>query len=279
MTVPVCTVVTENCYKEFLLFRASIEAFHDCEWYISCDPWVKERIEEGDTVHAHCLIESDNCDHVIDDREQNKNFTKLILTKFDICNEGLKNHPFVLLIDNDMVFTNPIDEIILEMLSNKVIDACVTPHMTDGYGDEKITGYFNCGMVFISNPQFVEHWATLTANHEQLGLYYEQKPLELVLKSFVTVNLPLNYNIGWWRFLTPQTQKRIELFNIKDQSLYFGRRPAINFHVHTSKDLKYENQGQFLKDLLFDSLPQCFNPAYRKIIEKYEELNNENIQG
>ena len=277
MTIPVCTVVTENCYKEFLLFKTSIELFHDCEWYISCDPWVKEKIEEGEKVHAHELIESDNCDHVIDDEEQNENFTKLILTKFDICNEGLKHHPFVLLIDNDMIFTNPIDPMILDLLANKVVDACVTPHMTDGFGDEKVTGYFNCGMVFVYNPEFIKPWATLTANHKQLGLYYEQKPLELVLKSFITINLPLNYNIGWWKFLTERTAKRMDLFNIMNEKIYFGRLPAVNFHLHTLKNLKYQNHGQFLKDFLFDTLAQPFNPDYRKIIERYEEIKNEDI--
>ena len=277
MIIPVCTVVTENCYKEFLLFKTSIERFHDCEWYISCDEFVRDNIEQNEMMHAHHLIEDDNCDHVINDEQQNENFTKLILTKFDICTEGLKHHPFVLLIDNDMIFTNPIDEGILKLLSDKSVDACVCPHMTDGYGDEKITGYFNCGMAFISNQDFIDHWATLTSNHKRLGLYYEQKPLELVLKSFVTCNLPMNYNIGWWRFLTPQTEKRMNLFNIQDQKLYFGKLPAINFHTHTLKSLKYNNQGGFLTDFLFDSMEQCFNMDYRAISEKYTELKNENI--
>ena len=85
MILPVCTVVTENCYKEFLLFKHSIELFHDCEWYISCDEFVKNSIEESEKVHAHLLIENDDCDHVVNDEKQNENFTKLILTKFSIC--------------------------------------------------------------------------------------------------------------------------------------------------------------------------------------------------
>jgi hypothetical protein len=277
MTIPVCTVVTENCYKEFLLFKTSIERFHECEWYVSCDEFVKDNIEQSETVHAHHLIEDDNCDHVINDKQQNENFTKLILTKFDICTEGLKHHPFVLLIDNDMIFTNPIEDRILKLLADKSVDACVCPHMTDGYGDEKITGYFNCGMVFISNQEFIDHWGTLTSNHKKLGLYYEQKPLELVLKAFVTCNLPMNYNIGWWRFLTPQTEKRMNLFNVQDQKLYFGKLPAVNFHTHTLKSLKYSNQGGFLTDFLFDSMGQCFNMDYRAISERYAELKDENI--
>lgn len=277
MILPICTVVTENCYKEFLLFRYSVELFHDCEWYISCDEFVKDKVEEGDRVHAHALIEDDNCDHVINDKQQNENFTKLILTKFSICEEGLKSHPFVMLIDNDMIFANPIDDGVLDLLYEKKVDACVCPHMTDGFGDEKITGYFNCGMVFISNPDFLKHWMMLTVNHRELGLYYEQKPLELVLKSFLTLNLPMNYNIGWWRFLAENTKKRIELLNIQDQKLYFGNLPAINFHFHTLKDLKYPNFGEALQKCVFDLMDQSFNMDYRSILEKLETLENENL--
>jgi len=276
MILPVCTVVTENCYKEFLLFKHSIELFHDCEWYISCDEFVKNSIEESEKVHAHLLIENDDCDHVVNDEKQNENFTKLILTKFSICSEGMKHHPFVLLIDNDMIFTNPIDENILELLANKKVDACVCPHMTDGFGDEKVTGYFNCGMAFISNQEFIRHWMTLTSNHKSLGLYYEQKPLELVLKSFLTLNLPMNYNIGWWRFLTNKTKKRIELLNVQDQKLFFGALPAVNFHFHTLKELKYPNFGEGLQQIVFEHMEQSFNMEYRSILEKMEELKNEN---
>lgn len=278
MILPVCTVVTKNCFREFLLFKASLEQFHECDWFISSDEYVKSQLEEGSRLHCHLLIGSDDCDHVINDQEQNDNFTKLILTKFDICTEGLRHHPFVLLIDNDMVFTNPVDDKILNLLATKSVDAFVCPHMTDGFGDEKITGYFNCGMVFISNQEFVDHWRILTANHKELGLYYEQKPLELVLKSFVTANLPMSYNIGWWRFLTPKTRKRLELINIQDQRIFFGKLPAVNFHFHTLKELKYQNMGEFLKNTVFHFMNESFNIQYRQILETYERLKNENPQ-
>lgn len=276
MILPVCTVVTKNCFKEFLLFKASLEQFHECDWFISADEYVRTHLEGGPSIHCHLLIDSDDCDHVINDQEQNDNFTKLILTKFDICTEGLKHHPFVLLIDNDMIFTNPIDEKIINLLATKVIDAFVCPHMTDGFGDEKITGYFNCGMTFISNQEFVDHWRILTTNHKKLGLYYEQKPLELVLKSFVTGNLPMSYNIGWWRFLTPKTKNRLELINIQDQKIFFGKLPAVNFHFHTLKNLKYQNMGEFLKDTVFHFMNESFNIQYRQILETYEKLKHEN---
>jgi hypothetical protein len=276
-TLPICTVVTQNCLSEFLLFKTSVEKFHDCDWFISCDEYVNNYLSESDSLHRFQLIDSDDCDHVINDQKQNDNFTKLILTKFDICDIGLREYPFVLLIDNDMIFTNPIDDNILWMLERKQIDAFVCPHMTDGFGDEKITGYFNCGMVFISSKEFVEHWRVLTKNHKQLGLYYEQKPLELVIKAFVTGNLPMNYNIGWWRFLTPQTEKRLELFNVQDQNIFYGNLPAVNFHFHTLKKLKYPNQGEFLKDMIFSAMDQGFNMNYRSILEKYTELKNEDL--
>ena len=284
MILPVCTVVTENCLSEFLLFKVSLEQFHECDWFISSDEYVKDYLEKNnhlvvnqDRFHCHSLIESDDCDHVVCDKEQNENFTKLILTKFDICSEGLRHHPFVLLIDNDMIFTNPVEDRVLELLASKTIDAFVCPHMTDGFGNEQVTGYFNCGMVFISSQEFIDHWRILTENHKELGLYYEQKPLELVLKSFMTCNLPMSYDIGWWRFLTPRTKKRIELINIQDQKIFFGKLPAVNFHFHTLKKLKYKNMGEFLKEMVFYQMKECFSMEYLKILESYDNLKDENL--
>ena len=87
----------------------------------------------------------------------------------------------------------------------------------------------------------------------------------------------MSYDIGWWRFLTPKTKKRIELINIQDQKLFFGKLPAVNFHFHTLKKLKYKNMGEFLKDMVFYRMQECFNMDYTKILETYDNLKNENL--
>ena len=77
MILPVCTVVTENCLSEFLLFKASLEQFHECDWFISSDEYVKNYLDNNSNLilnnerfHCHLLIESDDCDHVINDETQ-----------------------------------------------------------------------------------------------------------------------------------------------------------------------------------------------------------------
>jgi hypothetical protein len=87
----------------------------------------------------------------------------------------------------------------------------------------------------------------------------------------------MSYDIGWWRFLTPRTKKRIELINIQDQRIFFGDLPAVNFHVHTLKKLKYKNMGEFLKDMVFYRMKECFNMDYTKILEAYDKLKDENL--
>ena len=85
-------------------------------------------------------------------------------------------------------------------------------------------------------------------------------------RNFVSVNLPINYNIGWWRFNRPTTEARLQLLNVVDDKVMFGNRPAINFHVHTLREIDYQNFGQFLVDKICELLQQTTNESNRHIL-------------
>ena len=114
----------------------------------------------------------------------------------------------------------------------------------------------------------------ILGHYKKYNFYFEQQPLEFVQRNFVSVNFPINYNIGWWRFNTPQTQSRLNSLRLKDDKIYFGNRPAVNFHVHTVRELEYENFGQFLVDKVMDMFKSSQNKEYKLINKKYEELKD-----
>ena len=273
MKLPIACVVTRNCLKEFLLLKFSIERFHQCEWYLSCDAFSSSYLRKFENVHSETLIQEEG-DHVVSSEESNDKFTRLMLKKFDACRMAMLSNSFVMLIDADMLFVGPIEEKILELVASKRVDAAICPHMTDFYGDERITGYFNCGMVLISSSEFIDTWNALSVNHKLYNLYYEQKPLELIARRYVTLNLPINYNIGWWRFMSPFDKSRIQNLLYDDKTILFMGLPAVNFHLHLFKKLLYTNQGAFLKDKILDLLASS---GQNEIIEKIKELENENI--
>ena len=98
-----------------------------------------------------------------------------------------------------------------------------------------------------SNALFDMH-LEMSKRHEELGMFYEQQPLQFASYPFVTVNLPINYNIGWWRFNQPTTTNRLQFLRSDGKQILFGDMPAVCFHAHTLKNLGDTNFGQFLVD-------------------------------
>ena len=73
-----------------------------------------------------------------------------------------------------------------------------------------------------------------------------------------------------WRFNTEKTKNRLDLFYTEDDVVYFGTRPAVNFHVHALREIGYENFGQFLVDKIKELLAQSNSDSHKKILKLME---------
>ena len=118
----------------------------------------------------------------------------------------------------------------------------------------------------------INKWRYLSENHKRLNMYYEQKPLEYVQRNYITANLPIQYNIGWWRFNEASTRNRLEKLSVRDNNIVFGDKNAVNFHVHFFKNSQMSH-GQFLVEKIVSLLGNTENNKYREILEY---INNEN---
>ena len=103
-----------------------------------------------------------------------------------------------------------------------------------------------------TNLDFLETWEDLFQKHKELGLYYEQKPLELTTQLYHVITLPLNYNVGWWKFLGPNAQTRWDSINLKGQDLEMLNNPLINFHFHYFRDNNHAFDQQAFKQSVKD---------------------------
>jgi len=267
MILPVASVVTKKTICEFDLLKKSMEQYHRCEWIISCDDAANEKYKNIKNIKCLNLIDTDDCDHNLGSTVQKDNWMKVMMTKFDAIEELISDFGHALFLDSDMIFTHPIEENILDLFNNKNIDACICQHMTNDWPTEAQHGLYNGGMFHIKNKDFISQWRSLSKDYKKYGFYFEQQPLEYIQRNFVSVNLPINYNIGWWRFNRPNTKSRLNLLTIKDNSIYFGNRPAVNFHVHTLREIGYQNFGQFLVDKMCDLMEETSNKKYSDIVE------------
>jgi len=239
ITMKLSTVssVTKSCLKDFLLMKKTLEQYHYVEFYLAVDDYCYDYLHDNfEGVKCFKLIDVEDADHVDPSKKQEQDFIDIIQAKFDVAKKALKESNFIFWCDVDHIFLNPFEESILDLVNRKQIDAALTPHYSDGFADEKTVGYYNCGFALISNFDFLETWEDLFKQHKELGLYYEQKPLELTTQLYHVITLPLNYNVGWWKFLGPNAQIRWDSIKLNNDKLTMMGRPLVNFHFHFFKE-------------------------------------------
>jgi hypothetical protein len=269
--ISVASVVTKNSLSEFQLLKLSLEQYHEVEWFLSTDVYANEALDHYENINSQCLIKTDDCSHGSNDPIKNRLFLELVMTKFDALKAGIKKYGYCLFIDADIFFTNPIEDRVLELIKSEKIDAVLSPHMTNNLSLEAQVGHFNVGFFSMRNIDYLRFHESMSWRHKEFGMYYEQQPLQFSSYEFLTVNLPINYNIGWWRFNEPHTHKRLDMLTTDNDILLLYGKPAICFHVHALKKLDYENYGKFLVEKIKFLMAQCSNENYKILLEFLRE--------
>jgi len=274
--IPVASVATQKSLNEFLLLKLSLEQYHEVSWYVSTDEFAYNVLKDYKNVTCLNLIKTDECSHGTNDPIKNRLFLELVMTKFSAMKLAIESHGYGLFIDADIFFTSQIEDRVIELMKNKNIDAILSPHMTNNLGLEAQVGHFNVGFFSMRNKDYLSLHESLSWQHKEFGMYYEQQPLQFSSYQFLTVNLPIYYNIGWWRFNEKQTQQRLQLLTTDGKDIYFSGSKAVCFHVHALKKLDYTNYGKFLLDKVSSLMKECDNKNYKNILKFIEENREDN---
>ena len=271
----VCSVATKKSLSEFLLLKFSFEQYHDAEWFVATDQYAADVLAKYDNITTINKIETDDCSHGVNDPVKNRLFLELIMTKFDALEAAINKNGYGLFLDSDIFFTNPLENRFLKLLVDPDIDAILSPHMTNNLGLETQVGHYNVGFFAVRNKAYLEQHRAMSWNSKELGMYYEQQPLQFTSYEYMTVNAPIYYNIGWWRFNEKHNVSRLQYLSVQDDMLTFMNKPAVCFHVHTLKSLDYNNQGKFLLDRVFSLMSQTNNTKYSDMFDYIKDLLNE----
>ncbi len=273
--IPVASVVTRKTLGEFLLLKLSFEQYHRARWYLSVDSATHEKLQVFDNVVLLNTIETDDGSHDTNDPEKNRIWMALMMTKFDALRAAHREHGYALFMDTDIFFTAPLEERIVDFMRDPRIDAILSLHMTNNPVVEGQVGYYNGGFFSVRNVELLEKHAQMSRRHKELGLFYEQQPLQFASYPYLTVTFPINYNIGWWRFNEPHTRDRLQFLRADGTQVWFGERPAVCFHAHTLKELGAGNYGLFLVNTVLTLMKACpNNPQYAELvrfIESYQQ--------
>ena len=144
--------------------------------------------------------------------------------------------------------------------------------MTNNLTLESNVGHYNGGMFCSRSKKFTRQVVDLSSNPNN-GLYLDQQAMQFAAYEHTIVGLPINYNIGWWRFNENFTKQRLELIATDGKNILFNGNKAVCFHVHTLKKLDYENYGKFLVDKVLNLMRNTENSNYKIILEHIEKLS------
>jgi len=271
-----CTTVTKSYYKEFLLLKYSAEQYHRCRWVVSCDKEIYDKIRYDANVDAILNIHVEReGDHVTGTDEEAKSFNDTTFTKFESCRFSIEKYGYALFLDSDTFFVNPLEERFFGTVENDDIQLMASPHYSDNAVSTTDTGFYNSGMFVIKCEEILDRWQVLSFFQKDLNLYFEQKPLEFIVREHFVVDLPLNYNLGWWRFNSAMVHDRLKYLKLRENKIYIGDYPVVNFHVHMLKELRYGNMGDFLKIKILNLLEKSKNSKYTDLFEYYTTLEGE----
>jgi hypothetical protein len=277
LLIPVSSVVTRKTLGEFLLLKLSFEQYHEASWYLSVDSETHRSLQVFDNVTLLNNIQTDDGSHDTNDPEKNRIWMNLMMTKFDALRAAHRDHGYAFFLDTDIFFTAPLEERVVDAMRDPLIDAVLSLHMTNNPVIEGQYGYYNGGFFSVRNLELLEKHADMSRRHKELGLFYEQQPLQFASYPYLTVTVPINYNIGWWRFNEPHTRDRLQLLRADGTQIWFGDRPAVCFHAHTLKKLGAGNYGQFLVNAVRALMKACPNNSkYAEIIrfiDSYQQLD------
>lgn len=274
-TLSVCSVATKKSLTEFLLLKFSFEQYHKAEWFVATDQFAADFLSRFKNVNVINKIKTDDCSHGVDDPVKNRLFLELIMTKFDALEAAIDKNGYGLFLDSDIFFTNSLENRFLKLLVDPDIDAILSPHMTNNLGLETQVGHYNVGFFAVRNKKYLEQHRDMSWKSKELGMYYEQQPLQFCSYEYMTVNSPIYYNIGWWRFNEKHNASRLQHLSLHGDKLTFMNKPAVCFHVHTMKSLDYNNQGKFLLDRVFNLMSQTKNPKYGELFDYIKVLLHE----
>lgn len=261
-------VVTQTHFKEFLLLKFSAELFNECEWFIACDEFSYEKLKN--MKECQCFKYDIHSGEVFGNAQSSADFLGVVQKKFTIAREALSQHKYVLLLDSDIVFTNPVDGRFWELVDSD-IDLAASPHFQLNKMMDDDWGRYNVGFNLLKSPKFIDDWEALTA---QKIYKFEQVPMAKLLETgnYRYEEIPINYNMGWWRFNNQHTQSRSLSFYFKDGCLRFEGLPVVCFHFHT---FIQDGHSAPLANFILQSIAQ--SKVYKPLIEQYNRLKEETV--
>lgn len=226
------TICTSNCAFELFGLLLSLSVYHtDERIHIMCDTKTKEIIEKSTPkprLEIFWYLELDKYDGLNRDLMEKKGiFGEFLMAKPNIIKKTLEKDKDTLLLDCDIIITNPIDDIDMTK-SIGVSPAFITQDKMKQFG------YFNAGLLWTNNINVCDDWIEFS----KTSRFFEQASIEDLVKKYSYFEFGENYNLQAWRYYLSPLGKNGVASNItsnpkdKDFNIYYKNKPLKFVHTH-----------------------------------------------
>ena len=222
-----CTICTYTCYFEFIGLAYSLSIHHPgAKFYCMLDTKTKEELDNltlKPNLDIKVVLNLDKYTGLNRQKMEQMNiFKDFLLNKAEIMKLALRECSDTMLLDCDIVFFQPINNI------DKTKYLGLSPHYIKKENTDEV-GYYNIGIMWTKNIEVVNDWIEFT----KVSRYFEQASLEDLAKKYSYQTFDENINLMPWRLLlSDNPQQIIDNINLKNNDLYYKDKPLIFVHTH-----------------------------------------------
>tara|TARA_B000000477_G_scaffold93099_1_gene80051 strand:+ start:2043 stop:2831 length:789 start_codon:yes stop_codon:yes gene_type:complete len=260
MSVPssFCSISTIKCGKELLMMLKSLEYYHpNSTIYLFLDTET-DKLVSKEKLNLQ-IVKEINLDeyakYTRDEMEKCNIFTKFLLNKPKLVEKTLTKFKDTLLLDADVLLLNTINDI------DHSKDIGVSPHFIKKQITDKV-GYYNVGFFWIKNINVINDWIELM----KTSRYFEQTPLEDLVKKYTFFEFGEEYNLMPWRQIHNDNDILVNIQSFQDGRILYKNKDLKLIHTHfNSKRYPYFDK---FNNCLIEHLKNANRIIELKIIEQ-----------
>ena len=260
-------ICTSNCAFELFGLLLSLSIFHpDEKIYIMCDTKTKEIIEKNTPrprLEMFWYLELDKYDGLNRHLMEKKGiFGEFLMAKPNIIKKALEKEKDTLLLDCDIIITNPIDDVDMTK-SLGVSPAFITQDKMNSFG------HFNAGLLWTNNINVCDDWIKFS----KTSRFFEQASIEDLVKKYSYFEFGENYNLQGWRYYLSPLGKSGVASNItsnpKEMNIYYNNKPLKFVHTHFLDQTFNEFNILIIKHLVNAKMYKILAIIYRVIHNRW----------
>ena len=211
--------------REFRLLHATALRWGRYDFVVACPPQCAAELSGLQGVSALPIVDPA---FVHSDGEarnyHGERCRRLLRYKIDVCREAVCRYGYAWCADADSIIVAPFADPLIDLLPDFAVLA--SPHYLSRPASAG-PGIYNAGMFLTRDMDFLARWEK-EMRYEGTD-FGDQTAFNRVVQVVRTYDLPMRYNVGWWRH-SPDAEP-FKPVTCRDGVFYLETEVIFNFHL------------------------------------------------